>query len=336
VNLFCDRRIPRSALFTLLTGFAGTDQVIAYDVGFSNSLARSIDLLLHSPRANSISEKKNHFLMTITSDVCKVFRCSSVRNERTMGPHRVETDSTKGEHDPILIKRAKQIMSDGSPLHILAICSRPLIDLGGQPIALLDVAQERRRIEIGLERAGNMARVHFLPEATTGEVQSALRDVWNVVHFTGHGTVDGSLLLEDGLGVAHMLTKREMAQLFAGRHTQLVVLSACFSETVGRELHAAGVPAVVAVYARVPIADRAAIIFAAHFYAGLSRGWDVQRAFDDAQRAIALDPEVGDSKPPQDARGNNEEPWSRRFELISAVQSGAAAESAGTPWQLNW
>lgn len=223
------------------------------------------------------------------------------------------------------------------PLRILAICSRPLIDDGGRPIALLDVAEERLRIETGIERAGNVARVHFLPEATTGGVQAALRDVWNVVHFTGHGTSDGRLVLEDGFGVAHLLTRSETAQLFKAQQTPLVVLSACYSEAVGRELHAAGVPVVVAVDARVPIADLAAIIFAEHFYAALARRWDVQRAFDDAQRAVALDPKVGDAKPPKDAQGNTEETWSQRFKLIGAGQSvvvaggGAHREASSRP-----
>jgi len=228
-------------------------------------------------------------------------------------------------------------MPDESPLRILAICSRPLIDAGGHPITLLDVAEERRRIETGVRRAGDVARVHFLPEATTGEVKSALRDGWDVVHFTGHGTDDGRLLLEDGYGVAHLLSKQETAQLFTGQKTPLVVLSACHSETVGRELHAAGVPAVVAVDARVPVADLAAIIFAEHFYAALARGWDVRRAFDDARGTVALHPRVGDARPPKDDEGNAEEPWSKRFLLIGdgagvgVARAGAGGAQAPVP-----
>ena len=221
-------------------------------------------------------------------------------------------------------------MSDESPLRILAICSRPLIGPDGQPVALLDVAEERRRIETGIERAGDVARVHFLPEATTGKVKAALRDEWDVVHFTGHGTDDGRLLLEDGYGGAQFLTAQEAARLLAGQRSPLVVLSACYSETVGREMHEAGVPAVVAVDARVPIADLAAIIFAEHFYGALAVGWDVRRAFDDARETVALDSDVGDARPPRDASGNEEEPWSKRFKLIAdGVVVGARANARG-------
>ncbi|HEX7313532.1 MAG TPA: tetratricopeptide repeat protein [Pyrinomonadaceae bacterium] len=220
-------------------------------------------------------------------------------------------------------------MPDENRLRVLSICSRPLMDSDGTPIPLLDVAEERRRIEKGIKRLGDAARVHFLPEATTDAVKSALRDGWDVVHFTGHGTDDGRLVLEDGYGVAHLLSKEETARMFTGEKAPLVVLSACHSETVARELHAAGVPAVVAVDARVPIADRAAIIFAEHFYAALARGWDVRRAFEDARETVALDPQVGDQKPPLDDEGNAEEPWSKRFVLIGDAEGGAVAR-AGT------
>jgi tetratricopeptide (TPR) repeat protein len=211
-------------------------------------------------------------------------------------------------------------MASGNPLRILVITSRPLITSDGQPITLLDVTEERRRFKTGLKRARVAVHAHFLPEATTNDVQTALRDGWDVVHFTGHGTEDGRLVLEDSSGVAHFLTQQETAQLFTGQQPPLVLLSACYSETVGRALHGAGVPDIVAIDARTPIADLAAIIFADHFYSALVKGWNLQRAFDDAQRAVALDPKVGDAQPPYDEKGNAEEPWSKRFKLIGEAR----------------
>ena len=102
-------------------------------------------------------------------------------------------------------------------------------------------------------------------------------------------------------------------------------------------------PAVVAVDARVPIADLAAIIFAEHFYGALAVGWDVRRAFDDAQETVALDSQVGDARPPQDASGNEEEPWSKRFKLFAdgvgvvgarAVSRGATVPAPRVAWNL--
>ncbi len=203
-----------------------------------------------------------------------------------------------------------------APLRILVITSRPMITEHGNPIDLLDVEKERRRIADGLRKSGIAARVRFLAEATTNATKDALRDEWDVIHYTGHGTADGCLVLENGTGVAHFLTAEETAQLFAASETPLVILSACYSETIGRGLIAAGVPSVIAIDAATPIADEAAIIFAEHFYKAMARGWTVQRSFTDARQTVALDSKVGDKNPPLDRSGEAETPWSERFTLL--------------------
>jgi hypothetical protein len=100
-------------------------------------------------------------------------------------------------------------MAKGNSLRVLVITSRPLVTQEGEPTVLLDVDIERQRIKDGLRKARIAAHVLFLPDATAGEVRSALRNDWDIVHFTGHGTEDGRLILEDGLGVEHVLTKEE-------------------------------------------------------------------------------------------------------------------------------
>jgi hypothetical protein len=146
----------------------------------------------------------------------------------------------------------------------------------------------------------------------------------DIVHFTGHGTADAELLLENEFGVAHALSPSETAQLFGECRARLIVLSACHSEIIARALHKAGIPTLVAIDARVPIADRAATIFAEHFYGALARGWTIGEAFRDAQQAVALDAQVGDAaftpspSPSPDVGGGEtvEKPWSQRFTLI--------------------
>ncbi|MCX7840736.1 MAG: CHAT domain-containing protein, partial [Anaerolineae bacterium] len=212
-------------------------------------------------------------------------------------------------------------------LHLLVITSRPLMDDKGKPITLLDVEEERRRIRTALHHAQVATHVEYVPHATTGAVKTALRDAWNVVHFTGHGTDDGRLVLENEFGEAHALTPTETAQLFHQSRARLVVLSACHSETIARELRKAGVPALVAIDARKPIADRAATIFAEHFYGALARGWTIGKAFRDAQESVALDDSVGDKHPPLDDDGKPETPWSQRFTLIGDDTIAFAVEA---------
>lgn len=202
------------------------------------------------------------------------------------------------------------------PFKMLVVTSRPLIDAEGREIVLLDVSEERRRIASGLKNSSVHVQVHFLPDATTGAVKDALRNGWDVVHFTGHGTPGGDLVLEDNFGVAHFLSSEQVKQLLAEKEIPLIVLSACYSELIAQDLQSARTPSFIAIDARTPIADRAAIIFAAHFYSGLAKGWNFKASFRDAQEAVALDPDVGDINLPIDEHGNTEPPWSQRFTLL--------------------
>ncbi len=222
-------------------------------------------------------------------------------------------------------------MPTENPLRLLVITSRPLTDGAGNSIVLLDIEEERRRMRAALQSARVAARVEYVPHATTGAVKTALRDAWDVAHFTGHGTADGRLLLENDFGEAHALAPSETAQLFGESTARLIVLSACHSEIIARALHAAGAPALIAIDARVPIEDRAATIFAEHFYGALAQGWKIRDAFRDAQQSVALDDVVGDAHPPLDDDGKPEAPWSQRFMLIGDGDIAFAVGMAGEP-----
>jgi tetratricopeptide (TPR) repeat protein len=203
-----------------------------------------------------------------------------------------------------------------SALRILVITSRPLITKSGEPISLLDVETERGRIGEGLRKSGVAAYIYFLPEATTGEVQHALSQPWDVVHFTGHGTDEGSLVLENRFGEAYLLSADDTAKMFIKRDAPIVFLSACFSESVGSKLIAAGVHSVIAIDASTPIADYAAILFAEHFYRALAQQKTIREAFEQAQNTVAIDPLVGDKNIRFDDKGNEEKASSKRFKLL--------------------
>lgn len=99
-----------------------------------------------------------------------------------------------------------------------------------------------------------------------------------------------SLVLEDGLGGAHLLPAESLGELVAagGHALQLVFVSACYSVGGGAAFIRAGVPHVVAVKRSERIQDRAACIFAEAFYFGLLRGGKtVQQAFDIGRSAVS-------------------------------------------------
>src|SRR5262249_12239619 len=116
----------------------------------------------------------------------------------------------------------------------------------------------------------------------------------NIVHFSGHGTIAGELVLKaspdvegrlrDIVGVktsggSHLLGKEPLAQLLAARtrRVKIVVLTACFTEPQVRAI-AAEIDYVIGMSRAVR--DDAARVFAVTFYQALGFGRTVREAFD--------------------------------------------------------
>lgn len=108
-----------------------------------------------------------------------------------------------------------------------------------------------------------------------------------VVHFSGHGSREGLVLVGDG-GRAHPVSPAALQQLFTAFQgdIRVVVLSACLSLP-----QAEAIAEVVgcAIGTRDKISDNAAITFGAAFYRALAFGKSVQTAFEQARVALALE-----------------------------------------------
>jgi tetratricopeptide (TPR) repeat protein len=139
--------------------------------------------------------------------------------------------------------------------------------------------------------------LEFLPSATQQALRAALQRGCDVLHFTGHGTAEGHLLLEDDYGLAQLMDADRFLRLLPADRAHrpcLVVLSACHSGTVGAALRKAGVDHVVAVDRATPIPDHAATAYVAAFYRALARGGRLDHAHRDGQNAAGLDRYTGD------------------------------------------
>jgi hypothetical protein len=101
----------------------------------------------------------------------------------------------------------------------------------------------------------------------------------DVVHFSGHGTKGGDLLLEDGNKRGRAIPARLLAEAFyqLAPAVRCVLLNSCFSSVQARAIANAG-PCVIGM--RSTISDQAAISFAAGFYRGLAIGKSVRDAMD--------------------------------------------------------
>lgn len=124
-----------------------------------------------------------------------------------------------------------------------------------------------------------------------------LRATPTVLHFSGHGSVDG-IALEDAGGQTRLVSTRALDRLFAlpaiRRRLRLVVLNACYSAVQGQAI-ASHVDCVIGMGRKVP--DTTASAFADGLYLGLGSGLDVKASFDLAVAQIDLESLPGDDIP---------------------------------------
>ncbi len=108
-----------------------------------------------------------------------------------------------------------------------------------------------------------------------------------IVHFGGHGTKSGEIILEESDGSAHPVSASALAGLFriASPRTQCVVLNACYSAELADELHKS-VDCIVGMSRA--IADEDALKFAEGFYLGIGSGKDYESAFEMGRNRIEL------------------------------------------------
>lgn len=110
----------------------------------------------------------------------------------------------------------------------------------------------------------------------------------DVVHFSGHGTDIGDLVLENADGTAKYVTKEAIAQtiMTSSDKIRLLIFNACFSYEQAKAV-TEYVDAAIGMTAS--IGDTAAVAFAAQFYSSLGFGLPVQKAFEQAKGALMLE-----------------------------------------------
>jgi hypothetical protein len=153
----------------------------------------------------------------------------------------------------------------------------------------LDLNVESRTIEDVLEQSANSERFRLFRHARLRreELEHTLATFQpHIVHFSGHGSSNGALLLEDHDGQRWDLDRSTLRTVFKayGQSTRLAVLNACHSEVAGNTLREV-VPYVIG--NAIAVYDDAAIEFAKAFYATLFRGETLYKSFREACRSAA-------------------------------------------------
>jgi tetratricopeptide (TPR) repeat protein len=155
----------------------------------------------------------------------------------------------------------------------------------------LRLMAEVREILEGLRMSRHREDFDFEPilAVRTRDLQQALRtEEPQIVHFSGHGTPAGQLLVEDTEGKAHSIAPAALADLFSlcTQHVECVLLNACYSEIQAQAI-AEHIPYVIGT--STAIADRAAIAFSIGFYRALGDGMSFDEAFKWGRNQFRLD-----------------------------------------------
>ncbi|MBO3461965.1 CHAT domain-containing protein [Aetokthonos hydrillicola Thurmond2011] len=155
----------------------------------------------------------------------------------------------------------------------------------------LRLDEEAREIDAGL-RLGKKREEFDLKQRWAVRVQDVYQALLDFkpqfVHFSGHGSRDNGLVLEDETGNQRLVDKQALASLFElfADNIECVVLNACYSEVQASAI-AQHISYVIGMSKEID--DKAAIKFATSFYSALSSGESVEFAYKLACIIIQLE-----------------------------------------------
>jgi len=163
----------------------------------------------------------------------------------------------------------------------------------------LRLDEEARSIQekIRLSEYRDSVRFESRWATRSGDILQAINETNpTIVHFSGHGTQNGELVLLNPDGSAKTVSKEamSMAMATASDTIRLVVFNACFSE-----IQAANVVDHIdaAIGMSTSIGDEAACIFAAQLYSSIGFGRSLQISFNQAIAQLMLEGIPEDSTP---------------------------------------
>jgi len=159
---------------------------------------------------------------------------------------------------------------------------KTILILAANPIdtPALRLEQEIREIDEGLRRARCRDDFHleYKLAARPVDAQRAMLDTApNIVHFSGHGDLDG-IAFESDAGTAQLVNSNALASLFElfSDSVECVLLNSCYSE---RQAVAISSHIEYVIGMKKEIGDAAATRFSVGFYDALGAGRDVEFAF---------------------------------------------------------
>ena len=157
---------------------------------------------------------------------------------------------------------------------------KTVLFLAANPIgtAHLLIPEEAREIEAGLQRARKNLSFKQLGGVRPKDFWRALLDYDpQYVHFSGHGSSEGKIILNNAADASEPTDPAALAAIFAEcSETECVVLNCCYSKPQAEAL-AAEIPYVVGIENQID--DESARTFATAFYDALGAGRSIESAY---------------------------------------------------------
>lgn len=154
----------------------------------------------------------------------------------------------------------------------------------------LRLDEELREIEEGLVRAKKRDQFELVQKwaVRPRDLQRAILEVNPcIVHFSGHGTGEDGLALEDDVGEVKLVSATALEGLFElfSAEIECLILNACYSEVQAQAI-SQHIPYVIGM--NKTIVDKAALAFSVGFYDALGAGKSIEFAYKFACNAIHI------------------------------------------------
>lgn len=167
-----------------------------------------------------------------------------------------------------------------------------ILFLASNPKNLMPLAldKEVRKIEAGLKRSRKRDSFTFIQKwaLQIPDLRRALLDETpTFIHFSGHGTKEGEIVLEDIQGLDQKVAAKALGNLFGlfKGSIKCVLLNACYSEIQAKEI-SKHIPFVIGM--NDSMSSEAALLFSEAFYDAIADGRDIKFAFKFAINSIEL------------------------------------------------
>lgn len=237
--------------------------------------------------ADGAMEKSAQRVVDLAAQIAEAEQEISALEIKCYKAEQKEMDKLKEEAEAFgeQLKQQLRAKAPADKLTILFLAANPA------QTAALALDQEARSIMEMIRKADCRDSIEFETRWAVRplDILQAINEVEpEIIHFSGHGSEDGELVLSDDNGNAKYVTKEAIVDAIAATSdkARLVFFNACFSEIQAKAI-VEKIEAAVGM--RISIGDRAACVFAAQFYSAIGFGKSLAQAFGQAKAALLLE-----------------------------------------------